>query len=563
LKDKVNKVNYSKLGKIFKNPTFIISLFVVIFTLFLLEKQFFLGVFYYDIHVYLNNALMFAGIPVGNLSLSYLSPLMPFITSLIFRAGIISENVLFVLDGIIFVIGTIGLYFIYRERFNEVQSITGILVFLSFPLILAWAVSGGIDVPGIILSTLTIYALILGINKNSKFLYLVFPLFTLAFLARYTSAILIFPLLLYLFINKDILKNIKNICIGLLAGVAVLIPFLTYVYLKLGNLLPFLNIFTSTLFGSGATVSDMGYNPIKMYFLNNMLNYISVGPLTGVYGILQSPFRGYPSILSYIVAVVVLVGLGIYMYSLLRNNFLKSHYFSDRKTKLYLALLLALSVFIIYSFNVLPYMVTELVFLGILYIAYQLLKVDENKKLKLDFLLLSWFGSFFIFHSVIPLKEDRYFITMLPALAYFIVLGLSSLIENYKNRFKRKHLKSALYLVVGLILLSYSTTTYIGHVSQEGYGFYMQSACNWLKEYDPQYQDKIIYSNYDPGASWCLKKEVRFGVPRLYVNMESFSNYLRGHQVYYYIDAYSTSPHIPGYHIIYSYETITIYQRDP
>lgn len=209
-------------------------------------------------------------------------------------------------------------------------------------------------------------------------------------------------------------------------------------------------------------------------------------------------------------------------------------------------------------------MVCELLFLGILFTSYKLLESRDNNNynLKMDFLFLSWIGSFFIFHSIIPLKEDRYFITMLPGMAYFILLALSSIVEKYKAIDNKKHLKSAIYLVIGILMLSYSTATYIGHVNQEGYGFYLQSACNWLKEYDPNYQEKEIYSNYDPGASWCLKKEVRFGVPRLYVDMESFSNYLRGRNVEYYIDAYSTSPYIPGYHIIYTYETISIYERD-
>jgi hypothetical protein len=62
----------------------------------------YLGVTYYDVYVYLNNALIFSGIPVGNLSVIYLSPLMPFLTSLILRAGYVSSNVIFILDSIVF-----------------------------------------------------------------------------------------------------------------------------------------------------------------------------------------------------------------------------------------------------------------------------------------------------------------------------------------------------------------------------------------------------------------------------------------------------------------------------
>ncbi len=547
-------------GKIFKNPLFYLTILTIAIMLFLLEKQLFLGVPYYDVFVYLNNALIFAGIPVGNMSVIYLSPLMPFLTSLIFRTGYISENALFLLDGVVFIMGVIGLYLLFTERFNKVQSFTGSLVFLSFPLTFAWAVSGGIDFPGVSLSILTIYIFVLGVNKNSKYLYLVFPLFILAFLARYTSAIIMFPLLLYLLINGNFIRNVKKIAVGILAGLAVTAPFFIYVYSKLGNLDPFFNIFTSTLLGSGATVSDLGYNPIKLYFLNNILNYISVGPLSGIYGIFQSPSRGYPSLLSYILAVIVIVGLVLYLYPILKNKLKSARV--NKKTISLSALLLVLITLGVYSFFNLSYMVTEILFLAGLYTAYLLLGEPRNGNLKMDFLFLSWFGAFFIFHSIIPLKEDRYFITMLPALAYFIILGLSSFIEKFRTKIRKENVKSAIYLIVGLILLSYSTTAYVGHVSQEGYGFYMQLGCDWLKNYDPHYQDKVIFSNYDPAATWYLKKEVKFGVPRLYVNLEAFSDYLRGGGADYYIDAYSTNPDIPGYHIIHNNETITIYQRN-
>lgn len=547
-----------KLGRIC-NPFFLITLITTIITVFLLEKQFFIGVPYYDVFVYLNNALIFAGIPVGNLSVIYLSPLMPFLTSLVFRAGYISENVIFILDGFIFILGVIGLYSLLNERFNSIKSFTGVLIFLSFPMTYAWAVSGGIDFPGISFSILTIYLLVLGVNKNSKYLYLVFPLLIVAFIARYTSAILIFPILLYLLLNKhDILTHLKKLIIGCLGGFAVITPFLLYIFYKLGNLDSLLNIFTSTLWGSGATVNDLGYNPVKLYFLNNLLNYVSVGPITGIYGILQSPSRGYPSILSYILTVIVLVGLGIYLYPILADKI--KEYAWSKKTIIKAFIWAILSLLTIYSFLNLSYMITELLFLGVLYLSYNLINGKHDKNLKIDFLFLAWFGAFFIFHSTIQLKEDRYFITMMPALAYFIILGLSSLLEKFN--FKNEHLKTALYLMVGLLFLSYSTVTYIGHVHQEGYGFYMQSACNWLKEYDPNYQDKVIYSNYDPAATWCLKKEVKFGVPRLYADLEAFSNYLIEGGADYYIDAYSTNPDIPGYHIIHNLETITIYERN-
>ena len=150
----LDEFNFSSL---YKNTLFKLTVVTIIITLYLLIDQVYVGVPYYDVFVYLNNALIYAGIPVGNLSVIYLPPLMPFLTSLFFRLGLISSNIIFIIDGVIFVFGVIGLYLLLRERFNEIQSSIGCLIFISFPLIYSWAVSGGIDVPEISFSIWVIY----------------------------------------------------------------------------------------------------------------------------------------------------------------------------------------------------------------------------------------------------------------------------------------------------------------------------------------------------------------------------------------------------------------------
>ncbi len=553
-----------KFREIYKNPLFTLILITILTTIYLIIRQENIGVPYYDVFVYLNNALIFAGIPVGNMSVIYLSPLMPFLTSLVFRAGYISANVIFILNGIIFISGVIGLYLIFRERFNEIQSLIGSLIFISFPLVYSWAASGAIDVPGVSFSIWVIYTLIIGVKKNSKFLYLVFPMFMVAFLARYTSAILVFPILIYLLMNKNLIGNIKKISFGVLAGLVIITPFLVYIYEKLGNLNSIINIFTSTLIGSGASVTDLGYNPDKLYYLSHILNYISVSPLQGTYSQILNPSYAFPSILSYITVIIVSFGLSIYLYGIIKEKKQEINRYDKNKFNLQLIVLILLFAVGILSFFTSSYLVTELIILAALYVGYKLLKGTKIKNLEIDFLFLSWFVSFFILHSVIPLKVDRYFITMSPALAYFIILGLSIVIEKYKFKLKIENLKSwGLYFIVGLLFLSSITAVNIGHTPKHSYGFYIQSASDWLKGYDPNYQDKVIYSDYDPAVTWSLKKEVKFGVPRLYASPETFSNYLRENNADYYIDTLSNpKPDIPGYHIIKNVNSISIYEKN-
>ena len=427
----VNEI-YSRLKDLYQYTLFKLLIITIIITTYLIIDQVYLGVPYYDVYVYLNNALIFAGIPVGNISVIYLSPLMPILTSLFFRAGLISVNTIFILDGIVFIFGVIGLYLLFRERFTEIQSTVGCLIFISFPLIYSWAVSGGIDVPGISFSIWVIYILVLGAKKNPKYLYLVFPMLSVAFLVNYTSIILVFPIFLYLVINKDLIKNIKKIGAGFLAGLILIIPFLTYFYMKLGTLNSLINIFTSTIFGSGSAVNDVGYNPHRLYYLTHILNYISVGPITGYYCQILNPSTGFPSILSYITVGILVLGLGIYLYQIYMKGKIQSIFNSNRFKTYYCSIMLIILLGVgVFSFFTDSFILTEFIMLLALFFGYQLFNDINIKNLDIDFLFLSFFAAFFIFHSVILLKVDRYFITMIPALTFFIILAFTVIIEKY------------------------------------------------------------------------------------------------------------------------------------
>ena len=560
----VNEI-YNRFQDFFKNTFFKLILITIIITIYLLIDQIFFGVPYYDVYVYLNNALIFAGNPVGNLSVIYLSPLMPFLTSLFFRVGFISVHTIFVLDGIVLVFGVIGLYLLFCERFTEIQSAVGCLIFLSFPLIYSWAVSGGIDVPGISFSIWVLYLLVKGVRENSKYLYLVFPLLSIAFLVRYTSIMLILPIFLYLLINKDFIGNFKKIITSFLAGLILIIPFLTYFYVKLGNLNSLINLLTSSIMGSGGVLIDQSYNPDRLYYLMHILNYISVDPITRNYGIILNPSNGFPSILSYITVGVLILGLGIYLYQILLKWNKQSINDSNRNKNYYsLIMVIFLSAVGVFSFFINSFIITEFIILLALFFGYQLLKDIKIKNLDIDFLFLSWFAAFFIFHSDISLQTDRYFITMIPALTYFIILAFSVIIEKYKFKFKQVSLRTwGFYVIVGLIFISFNLGVHSDNSFVHGSGYTIQGTSNWLEKYDPNYKNENIYSNDDPAFTWGLKKEVIIGVPSLYISTQAFSNYLIGNNADYYIDSFSEPKlNIPGYHIIKNISTTSIYQRN-
>lgn len=518
-----------------------------------------IGVPYWDVFNYLNNSLYFVG--SGSGTVLYLPPVIPILTSIFFRLGYISENSIFIVDSIIFIIGVIGLYLLLNQRFNKIQSFTGSLIFLSLPVVMPWIAAGGIDIPGVVFSIWAIYFTIIGVRKNSKYLYLVLPLIMVAFLTRYTAGLILIPVLLYSLINIKSIEKIKMVILGVLVELIILISGFLYFYLNLGTMETFyallINVITSTSKGIG----DVAYNPNTFYYLQNILNYISFSPFQGTYDQLLNPSRGTPSLLAYAIALIVLTGLIFYVYTILKSRFkLETSKKSSIIEIIFLAVLFAGFVF---SFYNMQYALSTIIFFMVCYLLYKLLENSKTKSLDMDLMIFSWFGSYLIFQSTLGVKVDRYFITMVPALVYFIVLGLSEFINIIKPRIKYQRLKSwGIYLIIILVFLSTSTATYIGHTPKKCFTKDIDDASDWIKDYDADYPNKIIVSDYPNAVAWYLKKEVNGAFPRFYKNSDDFSYILQKKNADYYIDSLSEpKPYLKGYQIIKKFGNVVIYMK--
>ena len=147
------------------NPALII---IIIFALalsgYLVRLQLRLGVAYWDIFLYLNNALMYAGLGEG--SITQLPPLLSFLTSLFFRLGYVKASPLYLISGLIFASGIIGLYLLLKLRFSTKESLAGAITFSSFTVVLSWAATGSLDVPAVCLAIWLTYVLLYGFKKT-------------------------------------------------------------------------------------------------------------------------------------------------------------------------------------------------------------------------------------------------------------------------------------------------------------------------------------------------------------------------------------------------------------
>ncbi|MDR3063479.1 MAG: hypothetical protein LBU40_05000, partial [Methanobrevibacter sp.] len=86
-----------------------------------------------DVYYYLAYSLKFAGFNGGYDSyLTPLSPLIPFLNSLVFRMGFISEDSIFIITGLFYILGVISSYFLFKLRFNNLISTLGAILFACF-----------------------------------------------------------------------------------------------------------------------------------------------------------------------------------------------------------------------------------------------------------------------------------------------------------------------------------------------------------------------------------------------------------------------------------------------
>lgn len=562
---------FDKIAQYCRKPLFILILITLGISAYLLNVQMRIGVPYWDVFNYLNTAMYFAGISnEGVTGFIYLPPLIPFLTSILFRMGYVSINAIFLVSSLMFIIGVIGFYLLLKERFNSILSFTGSLIFISLPVVISWATSGGIDIPGLSLSIWTIYFLVAGVKNNHKYLYLVLPAFILAFLARYTAGLIIIPILFYLLINLNLIKkmeDLKKIILWISVELAILITVSIYFLMKLGIISSILTLIMGVATSSSTGVGDVAYNPNIFYYLQNLLNYISISQLIGPYQQILNPSQGMPSVLAIIIALITILGILFYIHRI----FIPKIQISDESVlnRMNIVKITVISILIIsgiISFYYESFILSEIILLGILYLLYKFMFIEtteNNYKIGLDLMFLSWFCAYFIFQGILPLKVDRYFITMAPALVYFIILGLSEFMRFTGPKIKNCNLRQwGIYLIVGSVFLSSATAIYIGHTPKKTFTIDIGNSSDWIKEYDPNYKEKVISSDYPNAVTWYLKKETLGGYPRFFNSADEFADYLQTNNVSYYIDSIS-NPHpvLKGYRIIKSFGVVVIYER--
>lgn len=443
----------------------------------------------------LANAALFAGKGFGYADLNR-PPVLSLLTSIFFIFDSLSIWPIFVVDGLLYVFGCVGLYLFLKECFNSLMSFIGTLLFATFPLVTTFAAVGYNDVSGVGVAIWAIYLTYLAVNNDSKYFFLSFPMAMLAFLTRFNNALIIFPIFFYILVNRDKIKSTKHIFVGMLLSSLIIVPLFLFFNAKFGNpLYPFLSFFQSS--GSSGSTEHFAYNPDLLYFIKNMPVHIGAQ--------------------SAVIIVFTALGFAVYFFRMWKKirSGEKSWTLNVKmfKTNYNLPLLILLIFVILFSFGKIHYMFTEVIFFLIAYLIF-LIAQDYEINFEMDLLFFAWFMAFFIFQSVYIAKDHRYVITMYAPMAYFLVRGLQWASSELKLIFKGKNITGYFIAVILTIMMIFSIFTQFpaieeGNQQNKLFNQEVMQTSNWIKSYDPDYKSKVIYADFPAYFAWYLQMDVK------------------------------------------------------
>lgn len=528
----------------------ILSVLMIIYTGILLYSQSIRSISYWDIFVYLQNAMLFSGNNIGS-QLS-VPPVLSLLTSVPFKLGFISETSLFVVSGILFIFLIIGMYLLFNERFDCEISLLASLIFSMLSLIVTWALTGATDVPALSFGVWALLFTIWGLNKDFKYYYPAFLFFILAFFTRFTEGFILIVMGYYLLINFEKFKKqltVKNM-LPFVVYVLIIGLIICGVYLSFQGTIPFISQFLEVSSSSQVSSVNVGYELNPYYYLQNLPEYLTSFNASDSYFVSLSTSDNSPTPLSYAFILLVVIYLLKFLSKLVNYDICEV----DNKN-IKIAAIILLSIFTIISYTHLSYMITELLFIVILLLYYRWLPDKDNQ---MDYLMLLWIGIYIIMHSYHPVKVDRYIIPILIPLTYFVTTSIQFILKDKK--------KVLIALLIILILMIPVNASYLSSITHENQHTHEEKvAAEWLGQYDPNYKSYNISSDRGVVFSWYLKKYVYTTIPRvLEANNESLIDKLNSIEAKYYIDSTSNTTKIAGYQCIYDNNKDTrvkIYER--
>lgn len=217
----------------------------------------------------------------------------------------------------------------------------------------------------------------------------------------------------------------------------------------------------------------------------------------------------YPSVIAYVLVLILIAGLVLYV----KNIFANHELMGENKIKL-AVFIIAFAVFILTFLKI--SIIISIIILSISLIALYRMRNNPNiDDAGFDFIMFYWFAVNFIFITYYHIKVDRYFMPILPAVAYFIILSLTLVFDRFKAG---KNLRAivpvalvcAILLCSAAFAMSNTPHTYDNQVHPNFFTAASEEKAvgEWLMQHDPDYMNRTIWADRGGDMSFILRMHV-------------------------------------------------------
>lgn len=547
----------------------ILTVFSILITYTLMNFNQIIGIYCSDVFIYLSNSLVFAGYESSRFYL-YLSPLICFLTSILFRLGFLSEMSLYLITGIFGIFANIGIYVLLKNKFSSLLSLCGAFLFGSFSLNLLWWANGTLDIPAVALSIWIIIFLVLAIDKDSKYYMLAIPLFVLAVFTRYTALFLLPLILLYYLSRHDFFTNLdllilnreefaikiksyiksdefRNILKSLGLAIILILLFSASI-ITLGSHLSFLTQSSSFASGDKGEVIDNAYTTDTFFYLHDFPNFL--------YSDYVSFDDHIPVLNGFNLMSVILIGLSAIGILLFVYKLAKAKKEECKFNNLALALFAVVLIVSILCFKINSMITITLLLVDFVILFAYFKKRGINRDLyATNILMIAWFLVYFIFFTFLNIKVNRYIITVLPAFIYFVIYALNDIFDWAGElkflEFKKQNLLNIIPIIL-IVFCIFSAFTFSSTVHYNEDFNKNKVMADYLMEYDSDYSLKEIAVFNQRSFNWFLKDNT------IALTDEQL-DYLESSNITYYIS--DGNFNLANYTMIYKKEGLYLYER--
>ena len=478
-----------------------------------------------DIALYLLSGLKYAGLDFFNVAYAedlFYTPVISFLTSLFFRMGYVDKNAIIIVTSIFSFLGYIGLYSLLKRRFNSLLSLTGVIIFGSFLVVIFSISKGMLDIPVVSISMWVLLFAIMAIDDNPKYFLIAFPLLVIAFFVKYIAGFMLPLILLYYCMKRNIVdefdcllydrtlfieklkgylssKEFKYIILSILISAILTAVICKTLILDFGGSLSFFGQSVDTFNGHDFSAAGINFDSNKSFYLDRITDIL--------FGSSKHSHN-----LAKLVYAICAIGLIIKCITNLSKFKTKKSSFKTKYLNKILIIFSLIFLFISFlTFKEIPnHMASNICLLILLTFIYAILqKFDfDNELLSLDFLFLAYFLINFIFASLYATKVDRYALPFIPPIVYFVILGLEGIVENINFKgLSRLKLDKIIPIILIVIFMS-STFSFIAPIeydrsndviyalSYHGYKGDLTDACDFIINNDSDYHNESFASYY-------------------------------------------------------------------